>query len=235
MSSLDGAIATLGLRLDGAVRERLDAYVALLMDANARFNLTAIRDLEGVETHLVAGSLEVVTHIPAGTRSLIDVGTGGGIPGMIVAIARPELKVHLLDATAKKVRFLSDTAGVLGLSNVAVSHGRAEDLAHDPEFRERFDVGTARAVARLATLVELVHPFVIPGGVSIFPKGPGAQAEIDEARQATGYVGGRNARAATSRLDDSIFVIVDKKKSTPDRFPRRVGIPGKRPIGVPSG
>jgi 16S rRNA (guanine527-N7)-methyltransferase len=235
VSSIDAVIATLGLSISVDTRERLDAYVALLMEANSQFNLTAIRDIERVESLLVAGSLEVVRYIPMRARSLIDVGSGGGVPGMIVAIARPDLKVHLLDATAKKVKFLSDTASVLGLSNVTVTHGRAEDLAHDSIYRERFDVGTARAVARLATLVELVLPFVAPGGVSLFPKGPTAPDEIDEARQAVGYVGGRNIRAVESRLDDSFFVLIDKAKPTPDRFPRRVGIPGKRPIGVPSG
>lgn len=235
MSAIDQAIGSLGLALGKQVREQLDGYVALLMEANSQFNLTAIKDPELIERNLIGGSLEVMRMLPAGTTSVMDVGTGGGIPGMVIGITQPDIRVCLLDSTGKKVRFLGETAGVLGLANVTAVHGRAEDLAHDPAHREQYDVGTARAVARLASLVELVHPFVRTGGLSIFPKGEGAKAEADEARQAIGFVGGHNTRTLGSRLDDTRYVLVDKGKPTPERFPRRVGIPGKRPIGVPVG
>jgi 16S rRNA (guanine527-N7)-methyltransferase len=235
VSAIEQAIGTLGLSVETETRERLDAYVALLTEANSQFNLTAIKDLDLIERNLIGGSLEVVTLLPGETKSLIDVGSGGGIPGMVIAIVRPQIHVSLLDATGKKVRFLETTAAVLGLENVTAVHGRAEDLAHDPAHREQYDVGTARAVARLASLIELVHPFVRPGGLSIFPKGSGAAEEAEEARQAVGFVGGQNTRTVPSRLDDTQYVLVDKRSPTPERFPRRVGIPGKRPIGVPVG
>lgn len=234
VSAIDEAASELGLNLDGDVRERLDAYVTLLLEANRQFNLTAIKDLEGVESRLVASSLEVVNPMRQ-AASVLDVGSGGGIPGMILAIARPTTQVTLLDATAKKVAFLNETAGVLGLTNLTAIHGRAEDLAHDPVYREKFSLVTARAVARLATLVELVLPFAAVGGMAILPKGPEASDEIDEARQATGFVGGTNLRSQPSQLDDSVYVLIDKARPTPERFPRRAGIPGKRPIGVPAG
>lgn len=234
MSAIDDAIRTLGLSLPGEARLVLDGYVALLMDGSTRFNLTAITDLDGVERRLVASSLEIVKYLPAGAASLLDVGTGAGIPGMILAIARPDLDITLLDATAKKVAFLEETARVLGLSNVTGIHGRAEELAHQPEYRERFQIVTARAVARLATLVELVLPLTALGGTIILPKGATAQEEIGEARAAVGSLGGKNLRAVQSELDDTLFVLIDKTDPTPERFPRRAGMPNKRPIGVPS-
>lgn len=235
VSAIDQVIDTLGLPVDGLARERLDGYVALLMEANSQFNLTAIKDPDLIERNLVGGSLEIAAMISANTESVIDVGSGGGIPGMVIAIVRPETRVCMLDSTGKKVRFLEESIDVLGLNNATAIHGRAEELAHAPEHREQYAVGTARAVARLASLVELVHPFVRQGGLSIFPKGVSAAEETDEARQAVGFVGGTNARMVPSRLDDTQYVLVDKSSPTPERFPRRVGIPGKRPIGVPVG
>lgn len=214
---------------------QLDRYVDLLMAANAAFNLTAIRDRDAIEENLVAGSLELATLLPEDATSLIDVGTGGGVPGMALAIARPGMRVCLLDATAKKVRFLEETAAALGLANVVAVQGRAEEVAHDPAHRQQYDVGTARAVARLATLVELVLPFVRPGGVALFPKGAAAEEELDVARQAIGFVGGRSPRLVPAADGETRFVVIDKSKPTPERFPRRTGVPGKRPIGVPVG
>ncbi len=233
MSAIDNALQTLGISLTGEARELLDGYIRLLMDASAQFNLTAITDLESIERRIVASSLEILRYLPPKATSLLDVGTGGGVPGMILAIARPDLDVTLLDATAKKVNFLKETASVLGLSNVTTIHGRAEELAHDPQHRERYSVVTARAVARLATLVELVAPLTTVGGQIILPKGTGAQEEIDEARAAVGSVGGKNPRAVPSEIDDTLFVLIDKVEPTLERFPRRAGMPNKRPIGVP--
>lgn len=234
MSAIDDAIRTLGISLSGETRELLDGYVALLMEASSQFNLTAITDLAGIERRLVAPSLEILKHMPLEATSLLDVGAGGGIPGMILAIARPDLDVTLLDATLKKVTFLRETAAVLGLANVTTIHGRAEELAHDPTYRERYAIVTARAVARLATLVELVVPLTAVGGLVILPKGATAHEEIDEARAAVGSVGGKNPRAVRSEIDDTLFVLIDKTDPTLERFPRRAGMPNKRPIGVPS-
>ncbi|CAN5393540.1 16S rRNA (guanine(527)-N(7))-methyltransferase RsmG [soil metagenome] len=235
MSAIDDAIQTLSLSLHTGARDLLDGYVTLLMEASTQFNLTAITDLEGIERRLVASSLEILKHIPPQATSLLDVGTGGGVPGMILAIARPDLDVTLLDATLKKVTFLKETAAVLGLANVTTVHGRAEDLSHDLAHRERYAVVTARAVARLATLVELVMPLTAIGGTAILPKGATAHDELDEARAAVGTVGGKNPRAVESEIDDNLFVLIDKIETTPERFPRRAGMPNKRPIGVPPG
>lgn len=221
------------LPLTPAQLAQLDRYVDLLMAANAQFNLTAIRSRDGVESNLVAGSLEQARLLPAEITSLIDVGTGGGVPGMVLAIARPDVQVCLLDATAKKVRFLDETARVLELANVTAVQGRAEELGQDPAHRQQYDAGTARAVARLATLVELVLPFVRPGGMAVFPKGAAAAEELDEARPAIGSLGGASPRLTHSTLDETAYITIEKRKSTPHQFPRRTGVPGKRPLGVP--
>ena len=223
-----------GLQLTALQREQLEGYVALLMEANNRFNLTAIKDPALIKSNLVEASLELAALLPQRATSLIDVGSGGGVPGMVLAIAFPDTQVCLLDSTRKKVSFLGETAAVLGLTNVTAVHGRAEELAHDPAHRETYTIGTARAVARLATLVELVLPFVKSGGMALFPKGAGAEDELDEARQAIGYVGGRHPRLIDSARDDTRYVLIDKVQPTPERFPRRTGIPGKQPIGVPA-
>lgn len=222
------------LALTPAQLGQLNQYVDLLMTASAAFNLTAIRDRDGVESNLVGGSLEIARLLPDDVSSLIDVGTGGGIPGMVIAIARPEIQVCLLDATTKKVRFLEETASELGLTNVTALQGRAEELGQDPAHREQYDAGTARAVARLASLVELVLPFVRTGGSAIFPKGTGVPEELDEARPAIGFVGGASPQLVHSALDDTRYIIMEKRTPTPERFPRRNGIPGKRPLGIPA-
>lgn len=222
-------------KLTAEQKQQIDDYVRLLMGANSAFNLTAMKDRDQIRSNLVATSIELARLVPDGARSLIDVGTGGGVPGMIVAIVRPEVAVCLLDATAKKVRFLEQTASELGLKNVQSIHGRAEEVSRDPGHRERYEIGTARAVARLATLVELVLPFVAPGGLAIFPKGEAATTELEEARQAIGFVGGASPRVVPSNLDETRYILIDKRKTTPERFPRRTGLPAKRPIGVPVG
>jgi 16S rRNA (guanine527-N7)-methyltransferase len=227
------AVDSANIRLTPAQREQLDGYVALLIEANRKFNLTAIKDPELIEANLVGGSLELAALLPQRTASLIDVGSGGGVPGMILAIAFPDMQVCMLDATRKKVSFLRETAAALGLKNVTAIHGRAEELARDPAHRERYSIGTARAVARLATLVELVLPFVKTGGMAMFPKGSGAKDELEEARPAIGFVGGKHPRLVASFLDDTRYVLIDKVQPTPERFPRRTGVPGKQPIGVP--
>lgn len=222
------------LSLTPAQVRQLNTYVDLLMTANAAFNLTAIRERQGVENNLVAGSLELAAQLPDDVSSLIDVGTGGGIPGMVIAIARPEIQVCLVDATAKKVRFLGETASELGLANVTAFQGRAEELGQDPAHREQYDAGTARAVARLVSLVELVLPFVRTGGSALFPKGALAIEELEEARPAIGMVGGAAPQLVPSVLDDTRYITIEKRKPTPDRFPRRTGVPGKRPLGIPA-
>lgn len=225
MNGLQATLDRLGISIAAEAVTKLTRYRDLLLDANRRFNLTAITSPADVDERLVAASLALLSLLPADATSLLDVGTGGGIPGIPLAIARPELRVTLLDATAKKVRFLEEVIQDLRLSNASAVWGRAEDLGHDPTHRERYAVVTARAVARLATLAEFTLPFARVGGVVLLPKGAGAQDELDEAHHAIHTLGG-SARP----LDPSSVVALDKQAPTPPTYPRRPGLPARSPL-----
>ena len=201
-----------------------------------RANLTSITDPDEVETRLFLESLWCAGALPAteGVR-LIDIGTGGGFPGVPLAIAFLRLDVTLVEATGKKVRFLEHIIGQLGLRNCHAFQGRAEDLAHDPEHREVYDVATARGLAPLPTLVELCLPFIRPGGVLIASKGADAEQEIDDASNALSTLGGETERIILPDPDipiptDHRLVLISKSAPTPYRYPRRNGVPAQRPL-----
>lgn len=234
MTTVDDATLLLDLSLDPPTVERLHRYLALLLDANAEMNLTRITDPRDAESRLVAESLAILPLIPDTATNLIDVGTGGGIPGLPIAICRPDLNVTLLDATGKKVRFLEDVIQELDLQNVQAFQARSEDVAHHKSSREMYDVVVARAVARLPALSELVLPLTRVGGVAILAKGASVQDEIDEAQHAIRLFGGKLREISVSPINHARFVVLDKVNSTPSDYPRRPGIPQKDPIGVPS-
>lgn len=227
--------------------DRLRAYAGALAETNRQLNLSAVRDQEGIWRRLILESLRLLPAIdaalpgrsdPATPASLIDVGTGGGVPGLVIALARPDIRVTLLDATAKKLAFLERIAGDLDAANVTCVHGRAEELGHDLAYREAFDLVTARAVAALPVLLELCLPFLRPGGTGFFPKGIALDTELAEGRVAAPLLGGRIIEASIlpgigSEVETRL-VVVRKTDRTPRRFPRRTGVPAKQPLGAGS-
>ena len=222
-------------------REQLRRYRDLLLERNARINLTAIRDPEGVDRRLIAESLRLLPALAAVTApgdEAIDIGTGGGIPGMPLAIARPDLGWTLVDATAKKVAFLQDVVNELTLPNVVLYHGRVEELAHEPHLRARYTVLTARAVSSLPALLELGLPMVRTGGTLLLPKGPDIADELSAARQAAGMLGGRivsHDPLPDAGTDvETTLVVVSKERESPDAYPRRAGVPSRSPLGTTS-
>jgi 16S rRNA (guanine527-N7)-methyltransferase len=230
LARLESYAARLGLSLSAVALERLENYRDILLEANKRFNLTRITDPAEFEQRVLIESIALVTLIPEGASTLLDVGSGGGIPGLPVAIARPDLNVALLDSTAKKVNFLSTACEALGLDNVIALNGRAEEVARDPAHRDHYDVVTARAVARLVTLAELTLPLVAPGGIVILPKGEDVTGELAEARYAIGMLRGRGGPIVTCLIDGTSIVTIAKRGATPAQFPRRTGVPNRSPL-----
>jgi 16S rRNA (guanine527-N7)-methyltransferase len=163
---------------------------------------------------------------------VIDVGSGGGFPGLPMKIARPELEVTLLEATAKKARFLEEMVAELALEGARVVHGRAEEVAHDPAHREGYRLAVARAVAPLRVLAEYALPFVAVGGVLAAPKGSAAPREIREAGAAIDTLGGEIETVQPLDVPGppQTLIIVRKRRETPAKYPRRPGMPAKRPL-----
>lgn len=231
--SLQEALQSAGPALTDEQLEQMAAFFALLEEANSHFNLTAISGPREAALRHFADSLAApaLSLLKSGAR-VIDVGTGAGFPGVPLAIARPDLRVVLLDSSNKKVHFLESAAQTLGLKNVAAVWARAEDYALTPA-RETFDAALSRAVAPLNVLLEYTLPFVRTGGVALSWKGPAAEAEVAAAANACRLLGGADmARHAYSVPDHGSFFIVSTKKirPTPTVYPRKAGKPTKFPI-----
>lgn len=211
----------------------LEKYQAMLMEWNTRMDLTSVKDGDMASRHFLDSLLPMREKdvIPE-SGSLIDVGTGAGFPGMPLAIANPGLHVVLLDAQEKRCVFLRAVKEELGLGNVTVVHGRAEDAGRDQKLREQFDRATARAVAALPVLSEYLLPLVKVGGKMLCWKGPGAVEEVPAAKSAIAQLGGGNTRTLPMAYEDEhhVLVMTDKKEKTLPQFPRKNGIPSKRPL-----
>jgi 16S rRNA (guanine527-N7)-methyltransferase len=214
---------------------RLSRYRDLL--AAAPLNLTSVRDPQEIDRRHIGESLAVVRaleqagRLPAGAR-VIDIGSGGGLPGIPLAVARSDARVTLLEATGKKAAFLEHAAHDLDLANVRVLAARAEEAAHSVEEREAYDLAVARAVAPLATLLELTLPFVRVGGALAAVKGSRAEEEVIAAQGALQRCGGGPVESLPLATDAPSLrlLIVPKIRSTSPDLPRRPGIPAKRPL-----
>jgi 16S rRNA (guanine527-N7)-methyltransferase len=238
MEKLEFNAPKLGIELSLHQLEQFQVYYRELIDWNRRVNLTAITDYEEVQIKHFLDSLTVVLALkqPLGKESfrLIDVGTGAGMPGIPLKIILPDIKLALLEATAKKADFLHHVKHKLGLDDVEILVGRAEDVAHKAQYREKFELVLSRAVARLPTLVELTLPFCALGGSFIAQKKGDVDPEISQAGKAISLLGG-NLREVkrvdlTEFTDARWLVVIDKVSPTPQQYPRRSGIPAKRPL-----
>ena len=215
--------ASYGLSLTEQQLTRFDAYYHLLTEWNEKINLTAITEERDVVIKHFLDSLSgaSVFEIKPGMQ-VLDVGTGGGFPGMALAIAFPEADFTLMDATGKKVNFLNLVTEELQLSNVKAVQGRAEELAHDPSFREKFDVVTSRAVAALPVLLEYTAGFVKKGGLIAAYKGPSLEEEMKQSENALKILGLKTIDRREISMEDysHTIAIFEKTKPLPERYPR---------------
>lgn len=232
---LEAGAAALGLAIEPAQMTAFRRYYDLLIEWNAKLNLTRITGEDEAATKHLLDSL-VVLRLPVSRewRKLGDIGSGAGFPGIPLRIMRPDLEVTLIEATGKKVGFLEAAISELGLSGVQAIHARGEEVGREPAFREAFDVVTARAVARLNLLVEYCLPLVRVGGQFVAYKGPEGGAELQEAEAGCRELGAGEADTVEFALPDEggrrTLVVVTKDRHTPAGYPRPGARIVKRPL-----
>lgn len=224
----------MGALLDGEKTEKLHALFCRLVCENEKYNLTAVTDRDGVILKHFADSAAAARYLPTGA-SLLDVGCGAGFPSLPLAILRPDLRITALDATAKRVAYVAESASLLGLSNVQTVTARAEEYAKPP-VRESFDCVTARAVSNLRVLAELCLPFVRVGGLFLSMKAKSAAEELSDATHAIGQLGGRVERTERFTLSDGrevldrTAILIRKTKPTEPAYPRAYARILKKPL-----
>lgn len=230
------AAELLGIHLTAEQLEAFAWYSAELRRWNQRVNLTAITEPRQVQVKHFLDSMTCLRGMENNPQGrLVDIGTGAGFPGLPLRIVCPGLRVTLVESTTKKIEFCRHVIAELGLKNVEVRDIRAERLGHEQGQREAFRWGVARAVASLDVLAEYLLPLLELGGRMIAMKGESGPAEAQQAEQAVRQLGGRVARLVPIELptvaETRYLVLIDKVARTPEQYPRRVGVPAKRPLG----
>ena len=211
--------------------ETLEKYMEEVLKWNEKVNLTAITDREEfVQKHLIDSLLCAETLEFTASSSICDVGTGGGFPGVPLAVCYPDKGFVLMDSLAKRIRIVQQICGELSIKNVRAVHGRAEDLARQEDFRDRFDLCVSRAVANMRVLSEYCMPFARAGGFFIAYKGAECESEIGDAREAIRLLGGDEPEIRKLPELGHSLVVVKKNGPTPDAYPRKAGTPAKKPL-----
>jgi 16S rRNA (guanine527-N7)-methyltransferase len=223
-----------GLDLSPAQLDQFTRYADLLIDWNLRFNLTAIVEPREIVIRHFLDSLSAIQSIPPGPLKLIDVGAGAGLPGLPIKLVRPNVSLALLEATRKKCDFLKAVIDDLQLTNVQVINARAEDAGRAAEHREVYDVAMARAVGEMPVLLEYLLPLVRIGGRAIAQKSREVLNEVQHAELALSTLGGRLddiVAVQVPQLNEARYlVVIEKVVATPEKYPRRAGMPSKKPL-----
>lgn len=225
-----------GLVLNDQQIDQFERYYQLLVEWNEKMNLTAITQREEVYLKHFYDCLMVLWNMPLEDYALqlCDVGAGAGFPSIPLKIAHPELQVTIVDSLQKRLTFIEHLAEELGLEGVSCVHGRAEDVGQNPAYRGQFDIVTARAVASLNVLAEYCLPLVKIGGQFLALKAQKSDQELEEARAAISILGAKLIKVTEDQLPvesaDRRYILIQKTKETPNKYPRKAGKPAKNPI-----
>ena len=228
-------LAEQNIPLSDQQKKQFDRYFELLVEWNEKINLTAITDKEEVYLKHFYDSIAPILQglIPNETIKLLDIGAGAGFPSLPMKILYPQLDVTIIDSLNKRINFLQLLAQELDFDDVHFYHGRAEDFAQDKKFRAQYDFVTARAVARMQVLTELTIPYLQVGGKLLALKASNAPEELLEAKNALNLLFSKvedNLSYALPNGDPRYITVVEKKKETPNKYPRKAGMPNKRPL-----
>ena len=232
---MKAAANDVNLELTETQYEQFIKYMRLVQEWNEKINLTAItEDEEFIKKHFIDCMKAFKSDAIRNAKTIIDVGTGAGFPGMPIAILHPNAHITLLDSLNKRINFLNIVVRELGLKNVTTIHSRAEDGARKPELREKFDIATSRAVANMAVLSELCMPYVKKGGYFVALKGPSIDEELENGSNAIKILGGELKEIIEVSIEETDLkhniVEVKKVKECPKTYPRKAGTVNKKPL-----
>ena len=235
MNQLKEDALSFGVELNENQLMQFQKYYEMLIEWNEKINLTAITDFDEVLKKHFLDSIAIGRLLDTGADlTVLDIGTGAGFPGIPIKIAFPKTKVSLLDSLNKRVNFLNEVIHELGLENINAFHGRAEDFAKKDLMREKFDLVVSRAVANLSSLSEFCLPYVKVGGKFVSYKSEKALEELEASNNAISILGGGNVRTDEFLLPGTefnrTFVVIEKMKETPAKYPRKAGTPVKQPL-----
>jgi len=235
IEKLESGIKDLNISYSREQLEQLWEYYLFFREENKKYNMSTITEPEPVIKKHFLDSLVILKQLNfKGRKRWLDIGTGAGFPGMVLKLFLPGDSFYLLDSSAKKVNFLNQLIYKLNLKGIDATHGRAEDLAQIKEWRASFDYVCSRAVAPLNILLEYAVPFLKIGGLAYFYKGPEYKSEIEESQNSLDVLGAEIKEQITLDVPgleaDRYLIIVEKKSETAEKYPRRAGIPKKRPL-----
>lgn len=235
MKKLIAALEQLNISYDEEIIEKYKKYMERIIEWNEKVNLTSIID---TDQFIVKHYIDSIMCVPCkefqNAEKIIDVGTGGGFPGIPLALAAPDKEFVLMDSLNKRIKIINILCAEIGIDNVTAIHARAEELARNKAHRESYDLCVSRAVANLSTLSEYCLPFIKKGGYFLSYKGPDSKQEIRDARNAINILGGKIQREEKAAMEsfqlEHKIVYIEKIRETPAKYPRKAGTPSKEPL-----